>query len=91
MNTSVDFFNAIVTLSSVVLFAKFVTHRSRRQSLPTRLRRLHVTCVMSSIGALTFAFVSLELERDAPPMAACLGCRAHVGIGSHTRVRCAVR
>lgn len=67
MNASVDFFNAIVTLSSVVLFAKFVTHRTRRQSLTTRLRRLHVTCVMSSIGALTFAFVSLELERDPPP------------------------
>jgi glucan phosphoethanolaminetransferase (alkaline phosphatase superfamily) len=67
VNTSVDFFNAIVTLASVVLFAKFVTHRTRNREVVTvGLHWWHVGCVVLSIVAIALALIGLGRERNPP-------------------------
>lgn len=70
MNSSVDFFAAVVALSSVMLFTKFVTHRTRDESQPVsrRLHCLHVFCVLASGVAAGFALYGLEIDDADPPL-----------------------
>jgi hypothetical protein len=65
MNTSVDFFAGIVTLSAVALSAKFVTHRTRMGSTVSPWTyKLRVICVLASVIAVVLALVGLEWEED---------------------------
>lgn len=67
-NTSTDFLAAVVALSSIVLFAKFVTHRTRDTREVTKgVNTLHVVCTGLSVVALVCAFIGLELE-ESPPL-----------------------
>lgn len=64
-NTSTDFLAAVVVLSSIVLFAKFVTYRTRDTREVTKgISALHVVCTGMSVVALVCAFIGLELEES---------------------------
>jgi hypothetical protein len=67
MNTSVDFFNDILTVSSVILFAKFVTHRNRHGPFTSRTHIWHIISVAASALAIVVSLVGAELEADPPP------------------------
>ncbi len=60
VNTSNDFFNNVVTLSSIVLFAKFVTHRSRRGLAGWTTYGIHAVCIVCSVVAITLALIGVE-------------------------------
>jgi peptidoglycan/LPS O-acetylase OafA/YrhL len=76
MNPSVDFFDSIITLSSVVLFAKFVTHRTRIQATVTGfVHGWHIACLSLSALALVLSSGAL-LDGNKPPW------YLHVGAGS---------
>ena len=66
-NTSVDFFASIVALSSIMLFTKFVTHRTRDRSVKAspRLHIWHVACIVASSFAAGLALIALELENPS--------------------------
>jgi hypothetical protein len=58
VSAPVDFFSSVVTLSSVVLFAKFVTHRTRSH-FDQKADRWHRLCAYSCVGALLLAFAGI--------------------------------
>jgi hypothetical protein len=62
-----DLLTGVLTVASIVVFAKFATHRTRATSpdraLPMQLV-FHVTCVLCSSAALTLALVGLMQPGD---------------------------
>jgi peptidoglycan/LPS O-acetylase OafA/YrhL len=58
MGAPVDLFNGVVAVSPVMLFAKFVTHRTR-STFDAKANRWHEACVFASLGALLFAFIGV--------------------------------
>jgi hypothetical protein len=65
---SADFFNNVAAVSMVLIFAKFVTHRSRSGPRSGRARRiaagLHVVCVVAAVVSLVIALAATELQSD---------------------------
>jgi cytochrome bd-type quinol oxidase subunit 2 len=68
MTNSPDLFNGVITVASVVLFAKFITHRTREGGVakadPTA-RWMHYLCVACCGVALCLAFAGLGWRDDA--------------------------
>lgn len=66
-NTSVDFFTNIVTVSIVLVFAKFVTHHNRRGPTTGWTHAWHLVCVIVSVAAVAMGLAGVELETDPDP------------------------
>jgi peptidoglycan/LPS O-acetylase OafA/YrhL len=67
VSASVDFFNDVATVSSLVLFAKFVTHRTRSE-FDVKAYRWHKACAISSLIALVIAFVGVGMTAPLWPL-----------------------
>jgi undecaprenyl pyrophosphate phosphatase UppP len=67
MNTSADFFNDIITVAIVIVFAKFVTHHNRHSPRTTSIYRWHALSVGLSVLAVVLGLVGVELETDPHP------------------------
>jgi hypothetical protein len=64
---SADFFNNIAAVCVVLLFAKFVTHRSRTPGgRQTGVLVLHVVCVVAAAVGTVFALIATVRQSAAP-------------------------
>jgi uncharacterized protein involved in response to NO len=63
-----DFYAAVVTVASVTIFTKFMTHRSREDQQPDRRPLfwfvVHAICIAASLGATCVALWGLYKRRE---------------------------
>lgn len=60
MNVPGNFFDDVVTMASVMLFAKFVTHRTR-SDFTARANTWHMVCVSCCVSAIVLAFAGVVI------------------------------
>jgi hypothetical protein len=77
-----DLLTGVLTVASIVVFAKFVTHRTRATSPDRALLMqlaLHVTCVLCSGAALTLALLGL-MQPGQPSKSVAVAAMSLVGV-----------
>src|SRR4051794_2314728 len=65
-NQSADFFTNIVTISSIVLFAKFVTHRHRSNGFSSAIHAWHLACIVLCVLAIVSGLAGTVLRSEPP-------------------------
>jgi hypothetical protein len=64
MNTSADFFNDIITVAIIIVFAKFVTHHNRHGRRTAGTYWWHLASVVLSVLAVVMGLAGAEFETD---------------------------
>jgi len=67
VNTSADFFNDIVRVAIVIVFAKFVTHHNRHGPRTGDIYGWHLASVGLSVLAVAIGLAGAEFENDPDP------------------------
>ena len=62
-----DFFNNVAAVSIVLLFAKIVSHRTRREPARsnTAIKMLHAVCIVAAAVGLVVGLVATDIKSDS--------------------------